>query len=93
MTKKEKKKLDSYYKSKYGITWEQRETMLRKQLFSCALCFKPETDFKRRLHVDHNHKTGKVRALVCYRCNKFVIGRHNLQSASKLYNYMVEYEK
>lgn len=93
MTKKELKSLDNYYKRNYGITWKHREIMLKNQNNCCALCSKHENLFKRRLHVDHNHKSGKVRALVCYRCNKFVIGRHNIESATKLYQYMIKFDE
>ena len=34
----------------------------------CAICGLPETD--KRFCVDHNHKTGVVRGLLCANCNK-----------------------
>ncbi len=47
--------------------------MLEEQNGVCAICGKPETKiFKNKvisLAVDHDHKTGKVRSLLCYRCN------------------------
>lgn len=43
------------------------EAMLAAQDGHCALC--PATPKTRRLHVDHDHKTGAVRGLLCYRCN------------------------
>lgn len=42
--------------------------MLAEQAGGCAICgAEPKT---RRLHVDHDHKTGAVRGLLCYRCNR-----------------------
>ena len=35
----------------------------------CAICGKHQKELKKRLHVDHDHKTGKVRGLLCNRCN------------------------
>jgi len=50
--------------------------MLEKQNNVCKICNKPETFMTsnstkiRKLSVDHCHKTGKVRGLLCNRCNK-----------------------
>src|SRR5437899_2095205 len=47
--------------AKYGLTVSDYETMLRTQNCCCAICAQP----KKRLAVDHSHKTGKVRGLLC----------------------------
>jgi hypothetical protein len=68
------------YKSKFGIDLEQYRTLLEKQGGLCAVCLQPETinsrsrwvkntTKKRALAVDHDHKTGKVRGLLCSGCN------------------------
>ena len=59
---------------KYGITIAHYELMLEAQNGVCAICSKPETmkDCKgriRRLSVDHDHVTFKIRGLVCHSCN------------------------
>jgi hypothetical protein len=55
-------------KYNFGITTEQYDAMLTDQGGHCALC--PTTDDgRRRLSVDHDHSTGKVRGLLCFRCN------------------------
>lgn len=52
----------------YGITLEQYKTKEAEQGGRCGLCGQiPETD--RRLHVDHDHRTGKLRDLLCHHCN------------------------
>jgi hypothetical protein len=53
----------------YGITIDQYNEMYSKQKGCCACCEKHESEFKRGLHVDHDHITGQVRALLCTRCN------------------------
>lgn len=67
---------------------KERQKLSDKQNGCCGLCKKDEKSFKRRLNVDHNHKTGQVRGLLCYRCNKFIVGRHTYESASSLMNYL-----
>ena len=57
-----------YLKRHYGITQEEYDAMLIKQAGGCAICGKPPLDVK-FLSVDHNHQTGKVRGLLCRKCN------------------------
>ena len=52
------------YKNRYGITLEQYKEMYKNQKGLCAICNNPPP-LGERLYVDHNHKTGKVRELVC----------------------------
>jgi hypothetical protein len=58
-----------YLKRRYGITIEQYDTMVEKQGGLCAICGKPPNGRWKRLAVDHCHKTGKVRGLLCHACN------------------------
>lgn len=67
---------DGYYRRTYGISLDQYNSLRKKQKYSCFICRRHEKEFSRRLAVDHNHKTGEVRGLLCTYCNKFVIGRH-----------------
>jgi len=52
----------------YGITPEEFEVLLRLQGNHCALCETPDRA-TRRLCVDHDHLTGRVRGLLCVQCN------------------------
>lgn len=56
---------------RHGLTLEQYDEMSKQQNGVCAICggVNPSGN---RLHVDHNHKTGKVRKLLCTRCNILV---------------------
>jgi Recombination endonuclease VII len=56
-------------KKAYGITIVEWDRMFAAQNGVCAICHRPETTGQ-RLSVDHNHKTGKVRGLLCHRCNR-----------------------
>ena len=55
----------------YGLTTEQYNDMLNHQKGLCAICKSKEVGkgFK-YLHIDHNHETGKVRGLLCSKCNR-----------------------
>lgn len=60
-----------------NLTTEQRKSA-RTQLFilqdgCCGICERPETDSKRVMSLDHCHKTGHIRGLLCTRCN-FLLG-------------------
>lgn len=54
----------------YDITLEDYTMMLAAQNGRCAICLRtPDQEHHRVLHVDHDHQTGKVRGLLCSRCN------------------------
>jgi len=59
---------EGHLKRKFGITQEQYEEMLAVQHGGCAICSDPPEAGK-ALHVDHDHDTADVRALLCVRCN------------------------
>ncbi|MFX0614056.1 endonuclease VII domain-containing protein [Escherichia coli] len=59
---------NAYYKSRFGITLECYRNMLKAQNEVCAICGKVNGCGK-ALAVDHDHETGKVRALLCANCN------------------------
>jgi hypothetical protein len=65
-----------HLRRKYGITEEQYEELLETQGHSCGVCGKHESTFPVRLAVDHNHRTGEVRGLLCNYCNHRLVGRH-----------------
>jgi hypothetical protein len=58
----------SYLKRKYGITPEHYDALLAEQEGGCAICERPPTPGI-SLHVDHDHATGDIRGLLCFRCN------------------------
>lgn len=53
----------------YGITLEEHTRMFEEQNGVCYLCKKPGDGRWKKLCVDHDHKTGKVRKLLCRSCN------------------------
>jgi Recombination endonuclease VII len=53
----------------YGMTVDQYETLNRQQNGVCAICEGPPVGKATRLHVDHCHGTGRVRGLLCGKCN------------------------
>ena len=80
--------------NKYGITLREYNRMLKRQKGVCALCGQPEKAKTRdgkikALAVDHCHDTGKVRGLLCYKCNRSIGGiGDKLESAEKLVRYL-----
>lgn len=65
---------NSRYKRLFGITLDDYNMMLEQQNYVCKICHCPETathknEKIKELAVDHCHDTGKVRGLLCDRCN------------------------
>jgi hypothetical protein len=79
----------------FGITLEQYNKMLEEQNGVCAVCgnnevaFDKRTNKNRSLSVDHNHKTGKIRGLLCSNCNH-ILGKakDNIIILQKLIEYL-----
>jgi hypothetical protein len=66
----ERKRYNKTYqlKSLYSLTNADYEQLKKEQNNSCAIC-KERLDDGFGTHVDHNHKTGLVRAVLCRKCN------------------------
>lgn len=56
---------------KYGLSLDQYEALLIAQDYKCKICKHEEGERGRaKLAVDHDHKTGKIRGLLCDPCNR-----------------------
>lgn len=67
-----KKFADRYTKARalqrYGLKPEEFEALRKRQKGKCGVCkCKPK-----RMCVDHDHKTGKIRGLLCHKCNSAI---------------------
>jgi len=91
---KDKQVREWQYKTKFGITIHDYDVMLANQDHSCAVCERPQSDFKRKFSIDHDHKTGKVRALLCDNCNH-ALGMVNDSPIllQKLISYLENYNR
>jgi len=73
-----RKNHESHLRLMFRLTLEQYDRMFEQQNGVCAICGKPESAKQNgvciHLSVDHDHKTGKIRSLLCYRCNS-ILGR------------------
>lgn len=63
-------KRDAYYKNKYGISLQEHNEKLAQQNNVCAICGVKLLTHGQHPHLDHDHKTGKLRAFLCTNCNR-----------------------
>jgi hypothetical protein len=76
---------------RYGITQDEYDSLFEQQGGLCAVCrSRPEVrnGIERRLAVDHSHKSGRNRALLCSRCN-LVLG--HCQDQPELLRRLMDY--
>jgi len=73
-----------HLKKKYNMTVEEHAALLIKQEGRCAIC----RGVLEQTNVDHNHKTGKVRGILCPSCN-MALGL--FQDSSAVLNAAKEY--
>lgn len=77
---------------RYGMSEYQYEMMLKSQGNVCAVCGQPETytlqGRVKALSVDHDHKTHKIRGLLCHHCN---LGIGHFRDDPKLLRAAINY--
>jgi Recombination endonuclease VII len=84
---------DRAFQEKYGITIADYRRMEQEQDGKCAICGKPETAERngkpRILAVDHCHDTGKVRGLLCGKCNPMIgYADHSIVTLERAIDYL-----
>ena len=85
------KRKSAILKYEYGITLDQYNEMFKEQEGKCAICQRHQNKLTRTLCVDHDHKTNKVRALLCITCNTDVSVVEN--RLEEMTNYLNKYRK
>ena len=84
-------------KCKYGLTPKDYLSLFNKQKGRCLICNKTNTRKHKSgknfdLHVDHNHKTGQIRGLLCGKCNLGVgLFNENINNIKKVVAYLEKY--
>lgn len=85
---------DKHLRKKYGITLaEYNHILWDLNNGICPICGKNQNDAKQAFHVDHNHKTGRVRDIICGYCNRFQMMHihDNPKRAIGLANYLLKH--
>jgi len=84
--------MEANLKHNYRITLDQYNLLFLKQEGKCAICGIHQKDLKRALAIDHDHKTRKIRGLLCTQCN---IGlgmfKDNPKVIQRAVNYLKQY--
>lgn len=83
---------DRRFLKKFGITLDEYNKIFEEQNGCCVICEKHQIEFERALAVDHNHKTGEVRGLLCTYCN-MGIGQlnENIEVLERAIKYLKKY--
>lgn len=83
--------MDAYnLKKRYGMTIDEYKKMLKDQDNVCKICKKPCL-IKKKLSVDHCHKSGKIRGLLCSNCNAALgLFKDNSERIIEAANYLIE---
>ena len=84
--KKSKQGIERKQLTRYGMTPEEYNELFARQGGVCRICSQPQQE--RRLSIDHDHKTDKVRGLLCIKCN-LVLGMAN--DNIEILNAAIEY--
>jgi hypothetical protein len=74
-----------------AFTTENYDDIFKKQKGKCAICGRHQSKLKTALAVDHDHKTGFVRGLLCLSCN-ILLGKYE-KNRKKLGKYLTSHQK
>jgi predicted ATP-dependent endonuclease of OLD family len=79
------------YIKNYGITLSQYNERLNIQNHKCSICETNTNECGKNFAVDHDHSTGKVRGLLCDKCNRGLGAfKDSKDLISKAYKYLME---
>ena len=79
----------------YGITESEYDNLIESQDNKCAICKSEDNKRKNSKYffIDHNHDTGKIRGLLCDKCNKLLGSAFdNTEILKKAIKYLSEYK-
>ena len=68
--KNDEERLQKRLRNHPGVTTDDYKARLSAQNNKCAICNGPPNGKWKQLDIDHDHKTGKFRGLLCHECNK-----------------------
>ncbi len=89
------------YKSRYKLTEQEYDEMLKEQDYKCAICLTPQSELSARLSVDHDHACcpgvsscgNCIRGLLCRSCNLSLGGfKDNEMILNTAINYLRYYK-
>lgn len=73
----------------YGITSKDYNELFKTQEGRCKFCRKHQSELKTKLNIDHCHKTGKVRGLLCNQCNQALgLLKENKDTIKRMLEYL-----
>ena len=80
----------------FSMTLDDYQRMLELQGHKCAICKQENKKIimsnktgRETLHIDHNHKTGKVRGLLCHNCNATIgLVKESKDTLYKIISYL-----
>lgn len=90
---------DNNLYTRFKIRRHEYDNMVSEQGNKCAICYKRETYINKKLNainplsIDHNHKTGKVRELLCQKCNTLLgMAKESIDTLKSAIEYLRRHE-
>lgn len=90
---KEKVRKDRWKNQNIDININQYNELLKSHDYKCAICGITTTELNKGLCVDHNHKNGKIRGLLCTSCNRGIGSlKDDINLLEKAIQYLTKYD-